>query len=203
MAFTWNEDDFDLDLHQIWEDSDLPASPPSLAMGVDEAQRESSFAEKTMAQHVEDPIVECVFYSSTGRNHAVRWTGPSPLLLSTNSEDIFLYISAFISERVGWLEARLEQVDPFTRGVLGEHLFFIPRMETVAWRFQDVRKDILDIVSHSASVVPGSHFRLSLWPRLEPFPYSASSTLSPLVALPVIPALCPSDFVHNIRAKFM
>ncbi|KAJ5737276.1 uncharacterized protein N7483_002401 [Penicillium malachiteum] len=197
MEYIWNENDFDLDFHQIWKESDLPAPPPCLATKFDETKPENSHAEKTMAHRAQDPIVECLFYSNTKSNHAFRWMGPSPLLLSTKPEDIFVYISAFLSEKIGWLEVRLAQLDLFTRGVVDEHLFFIPRIETASWKFQHTRQEILNIVSYAVCVMPGCHFRLSVWPRLEPFPYSASSTLSPLAALPTMPSLYPSDFVHN------
>ncbi|KAJ5714334.1 uncharacterized protein N7483_011515 [Penicillium malachiteum] len=48
MEYVWNENDFDLDLHQIWEESDLPAPPPCLATEFDETKPESPHAEKTM-----------------------------------------------------------------------------------------------------------------------------------------------------------
>ncbi|KAJ5737373.1 uncharacterized protein N7483_002498 [Penicillium malachiteum] len=69
------ENDFDLDLHQIWEESDLPAPPPCLATEFDETKPESSHAEKTMAHRAQDPIVECLFYSNTKSNHAFRGWG--------------------------------------------------------------------------------------------------------------------------------
>ncbi|KAJ5737341.1 uncharacterized protein N7483_002466 [Penicillium malachiteum] len=145
------ENDFDLDLHQIWKESDLPAQPLCLAMDFDESKPDSLHLGSTAAQRVQHPIVECLFYSNTE----------------------------------------------------GEHLFFIPRIETASWKFEHIRKEIVGIVYHSACVMPGSHFRLSLWPRVEPFPCSASSTLSPLAALPTLPSLHPSEFVHNLRENFM
>ncbi|KAJ6003792.1 hypothetical protein N7540_011197 [Penicillium herquei] len=154
MENIWNEDDFDLDLHQIWKESDLPAPPPCLAMDADESKPESPHPGNTTAHHTRDPTVECLFYSSTESNHAFRWMGPSPLLSSTDSEAMFHYLSDFLSEKVHWLEVRLAQLDPFTRGVVGEHLFFIPRIETAAWKFEHIRKEIVGIVYESGCAMP-------------------------------------------------
>ncbi|KAJ5726778.1 hypothetical protein N7493_005805 [Penicillium malachiteum] len=172
MEYIWNEDDFDLDL-QIWRESDPPAPPPCLAMDSDELKPERLHPGNTMAYHAQHATVECLFYSSTESDHALRWMGPSPLLSSTDSEPILHYLSDFLSEKVHWLEVHLVQLDPFTRGVVGEQMFFIARIETASWKFEHIRKEIVGIVYDSGCAMPGYHFRLSLWPRVEPFPYSA------------------------------
>jgi hypothetical protein len=112
-------------------------------------------------------------------------------------------MSAFsLAEEIHWVEFRLARVDQITGDLIGEHLFFLPRVETVMGNLRRIRGEMLDIISQTVPKSMASIFRISLWPRMEPLPYSNRSILSPLMALPMMPPLDPSFFVHNLLANY-
>jgi hypothetical protein len=126
-----------------------------------------------------------------------------PLAVSTQPEDIFLHLSAFcLSEQIRWVEFRLTSLDQVTGDMIGEHLFFLPRMETVMGNLRRVRGQMLDIIAQSAVGPRASTFRLSLWSRMEPLPYFSHSSLSPSATLPTMPTLDPPFFVNNMLANY-
>ena len=84
--------------------------------------------------------MECFFHPKREDQSGFDWTGPNPLSVSTQPEDIFLYMSAFfLSEEVHWAEFRHARFDRITGGMIGEHLFFLPRMETVMGNLHRIR----------------------------------------------------------------
>jgi hypothetical protein len=138
-------------------------------------------------------LVECFFHPNQENQSAFKWTGPDPLSISTLADDIFLYMSAFfLCDEVYWVEFRLARFDQLTSETVGEHLFFLPRVETIMGNLHRVREQILEIISRAAVGATASCFQLSLWPRTEPLPYSGHSTLAPLATLPMMPYLDPS-----------
>jgi hypothetical protein len=114
------------------------------------------------------------------------WTGPDPLSPSTKLEDVFVYLSAFLlSEEVYRVEFRLSRFDSLSDEFIGEHLFLLPRFETAMGNLSRVRKQIIDIISQVCSAAQTTRFRLSMWPRLEPLPYTQHLMISPhYIALP-------------------
>ena len=109
----------------------------------------------------------------------------------------------FLAEEIRWVEVRLARFDQVTGDMIGEHLFFLPRMETAMGNLCRIKGEMLDIISQTVPESMASIFRLSLWPRMEPLPYSNHSIISPLTtALPTMPPLDPSFFVHNLLANY-
>lgn len=152
-------------------------------------------------------LVECFFHPDHESQSGFKWTGPDPLAISTVADDLFLYMSAFyLSIDVYWVEFRLARFDLATSETVGEHMFFLPRVETTMGNLCRVRGQMLDIISRATSQAPvggtAPCFRLSLWPRTEPLPYSNHSTLSPLAVLPPALSLDPWVFVRNISGNY-
>jgi hypothetical protein len=147
--------------------------------------------------------MECLFHFGLDDAPGFDWPGPDPLALSTQPEEIFLYLSAFyLSERIHWVEFRLTRLDLITGDMIGEHMFFLPRMETVMGNLRRVRGQMLDIIAQSPAAPKTSRFRLSLWPRMVPLSYASHSVLSPLATLPMMPTLDPSFFVYNLVGNY-
>jgi hypothetical protein len=99
------------------------------------------------------------------------------------------------------VEFRFARFHRVTGEMVGEYLFFLPRLEMAIGNLRRVRGQILDIISQ-ATVGAVPCFRLSLWPRTEPLPYCGHSTLSQLVTLPTMPRLDPSFFARNLLEDF-
>ncbi|KAJ5982306.1 hypothetical protein N7451_012406 [Penicillium sp. IBT 35674x] len=89
-----------------------------------------------------------------------------------------------------------------TGDMSGEHMFFLPRMETVMGNLRRVRGQMLDIIAQSPAGSRPFRFQLSLWPRMDPLPYSSHSVLSSLATLPTMPILDPSFFVNNMVGNY-
>ncbi|CAG7975626.1 unnamed protein product [Penicillium salamii] len=123
--------------------------------------------------------------------------------MSTQASDLFLYMSAFtFPNELHWVEFRLVHFDRKSGESAGEHLFFLPQVETATWNLRRVRGKLLDaIFGHEFGAIDIS-FRLSLWPRMEPLPHSTHLTLPSLVALPTKVSLDPMFFVHNILGNY-
>jgi hypothetical protein len=91
----------------------------------------------------------------------------------------------FLAEEIHWVEFRLARLDQTTGDMVGEHLFFLPRMELVMGNLRRIRREMWDIISQTVPGSMASSFRLSLCPRMEPLPYSNHSIIFPLTtALP-------------------
>jgi hypothetical protein len=148
-------------------------------------------------------LVDCVFYPNYESQQSFPWTGPNPLSPSTQAEDIFVYLSFFLlSEEVYWAEFRLSRFDCLFDELIGEHLFFLPRIETAMGNLSRVREQVLNIISQVCSAAQTARFRLSMRPRLEPLPYTQRFMMSPRSTLPTLPCLDPGFFVHNLRGNF-
>jgi hypothetical protein len=189
------DNNFDLNIHEIRrESSPIPAPAPSLSECGDDAGPDFPNLADPGTHEAQVPLsVECFFHCNHEDHSGFRWTGPHPLSTSTLADDLFLYISAFFpSDEVYWVELRLARLDQSTGETVGEHLFFLPRVETTMGNLLRMREQMLDIVSRAAFEATAPCFRLSLWPRTEPLPYSGYSTLSPLATLPMMPSLDPS-----------
>ena len=172
----------------------IPAPAPSLSADNDDVGLDLPSGAEPGVQEVQGTLpVECFFHCNHEDQSGFKWTGPHPLSISTLADDLFLYISAFfLSEEVYWVEFRLARFDQSTGETVAEHLFFLPRIETMMGNLHRMREQMLDIISRAAFEATASCFRLSLWPRTEPLPYSSHSTLSPLATLPMMPSLDPS-----------
>jgi len=202
-AHSITESDFDLDLDAIWrESSGIPTPPPCLA--ADHGDYDLGRLPQSVRNDALPPLlVECFFHPNRDDASGFKWTGPDPLAASTQPEDIFLHLSAFcLSEQIHWVEFRLTRLDQVTGDMIGEHMFFLPRMETVMGNLRRVRGQMLDIIAQSPAGSRAFRFQLSLWPRMEPLPYSSHSVLSPLATLPTMPILDPSFFVHNVVGNY-
>jgi hypothetical protein len=179
----------DLDLHAIWQEScGIPTPPPCLATDLGEPRQIHSNED----QHAE--------YESHGSSLIERFFHPNHdnLSVSTQANDIFLYMSAFLfPAEVHWIEFRLVRFDRISGESIGEHLFFLPRVETALGNLRRVRGQLLDTISRHDFGAIDTNFQLSLWPRMEPLQYSSESALSPLGTLPTTLSLNPEFFVHN------
>lgn len=90
-------------------------------------------------------MIECLFHPSLDDLSGFKWTGPDPLSISTQAGDIFLHMSAFLfPKEIHWIELRLARFDGISDEILGEHLFFLPRVETVLGNLGRVRRELLD-----------------------------------------------------------
>jgi hypothetical protein len=186
------DNDFDLNIHEIRRESySIPASAPSLSANNDDVRLDFPIGAESGEPEVQGPLsVECFFHSNYEDQSGFKWTGPDPLSIFTLADDLFLYMSAFfLLEEVYWVEFRLARFDQSTGETVGEHIFFLPRIETTMGNLHRMREQMLDIISRTAFGATAPCFRLSLWPRMEPLPYSGHSTLSPLATLPVMPSL--------------
>ena len=199
------ECDLGLDLHAIWrESSGIPTPPPCLATDTAHGGLASPNSPAPAGDEAESSsLVKCFFHPNREDPSGFEWTGPDPLSVSTQSEDIFLFMSAFfLREEIHWVEVRLARLDQITGDMIGEHLFFLPRVESVMGNICQTREQILIIISQTAVRSMASSFRLSLWPRMEPIPFSGHSTLFRPAILPTMPSLDPSFFVRNLLADY-
>ncbi|CAG8140906.1 unnamed protein product [Penicillium nalgiovense] len=180
------EHDFDLDVYAIWRESScIPTPAPSLAADYDVWLGFFNVAEPAAYEAQGHHLVECFFHPNQENQSGFKWTGPDPLSFSTLADDLFLYLSTFfLAEEVYRVEFRLARFDQLTGERVGEHMFFLPRVETIMGNLRRVRGQILDIISRAAVGAMAPCFRLSQLPRLEQLPYSSHSTLSPLAVLP-------------------
>jgi hypothetical protein len=184
-----------LNIHEIRREScSIPAPAPSLSADTDDVGPDlPSVAEPGTHEAQGRLSVECFFHRNYEDQSGFKWTGPHPLSASTLADDIFLYMSAFfLSRDVYWVEFRLARFDQSTDETVREHLFFLPRIETMMGNLHRMREQMLDIIFRAALGATAPCFRLSLWPRTEPLPYSDHSILAPLATLPMIPSLDPS-----------
>ncbi|CAI7620915.1 unnamed protein product [Penicillium pancosmium] len=149
----------DDDIHAAWqESSNVPAVPPCLATDRRGLKQTSFNLSGVSSSEVYGlSLVDCVFYPNHETQQSFPWTGPDPLSPSTKAEDIFVYFSAFLlSEEVYWVEFRLSRFDSLSDELIGEHLFFLPRIETAMGNLSRVRKQILDIISQRRQPVSDS-----------------------------------------------
>ena len=127
------DNDFDLDLHAIWRESScIPAPPPCLCADHEDIGLDFPNGLKSVAHEGQgSPLVECFFHPNNDNQSGFKWTGPDPLSFATQADDLFLYMSAFfLFEEVYWVELRLARFHQLTGETVGEHLFFLPRVET-------------------------------------------------------------------------
>ncbi|CAG7960604.1 unnamed protein product [Penicillium salamii] len=187
--------DFDLSIRELRRESS-PISVPVLSLYADneDGGLDLPNVAEPGAHEAQGPLsVECFFHSNYEDQSGFKWTGPHPLSISTLTDDLFLYISAFFpSEEVYWIEFRLARVDQSTGETVAEHLLFLPRIETKMGNLHRMREQMQDMVSQTGFGATALCSRLSLRPRMEPLPYSGHSTLSPLATLPMMPSLDPS-----------
>lgn len=97
---------------------------------------------------------------------------------------------AFPNE-LNWVDFRLVRFDRKSGESIGQHLFFLPRVETGTWNLRRVRGQLLDTISRHGIGAIGTRFRLSLWPRMEPVPHSSHLSLPLLAVIPTTASLDP------------
>ncbi|CAG8875842.1 unnamed protein product [Penicillium salamii] len=197
--------DLDLDLHAIWQECPgIPTPPPCLATESDNSRQIlSDTGEPTGYETSGSSLIEFLFHPTYDKLSAFKWTGPDPLSLSTQASDLFLYMSSFaFPKEVHWVEFRLVRFDRKSGESTGEHLFFLPRVETATWNLRRLREQLLDTISWHGIGAIGTRFRLSLWPRMEPLPHPTHLTLPSLVALPTKVSIDPRFFLHNILGNY-
>jgi len=197
--------DLDLDLHAIWQESSgIPTPPPCLANDPGYPRQVlSDEGEPAGYETSGSSLFECIFHPTCDKLSAFKWTGPDPLSMSTQASDMFVHMSALaLPKEVQWIEFRLVRLDRRSGESTGEHLFFLPRVETATWNLRRVRGQLLDTISWHVFGAKCTSFRLSLWPRMEPLPHSSHLTLPSLAALPTTVSLDPRFFVHNILGGY-
>lgn len=112
---------------------------------------------------------------------------------------MFLYVSAFaFPKEVHWIEFRLLRFDRKSGESIGEHIFFLPRVETALGNLCRIRGQLLDTISRYNFGAIGTSFRLSLRPCIEPPIHSSHLTLSSLASLLTTLSLNPEFIMHNI-----
>ncbi|KAJ5382088.1 uncharacterized protein N7496_004516 [Penicillium cataractarum] len=181
-AFHVNGPDLDFDLHGIWQDSSgIPTLPPCLATDPGKARQIFSDEGEPAGHDTQRAsVIECLLHPTYDELSAFKWMGPDPLSVSTQASDMFLYMSAFAFP----IECDFERI--------GEHLFFLPRIETALRNLCRVRGQLLDTISRPDFGAIGTSFRLSLWP-LDTFSasYATDDTVSEF-----------GLFVHNILGDY-
>jgi hypothetical protein len=134
--------DWDLDLHTIWQDSSgIPTPPPCRATDSNNSRQILSDAVEPAGYETSgSSLIEFIFHPTYDKLSAFKWTGPDPLSMSTQASELFLYMSAFaFPNEVHWVEFRLARFDRKSSESTGEHLFFLPRVETATWNLRQVR----------------------------------------------------------------
>ncbi|KAJ5128053.1 hypothetical protein N7448_008832 [Penicillium atrosanguineum] len=187
--------DFDLELHAIRrESSGIPTSPPCLTTDRASSGLASlNLAESAGYEEQGPSLVKYFFHPNREDPSGFEWTGPDPLSVSTQSEDLFLFISKiFLTEEIHWVEFRLARLDRITGDMIGEHRFFLPRVETVMGNLCRTRQQILIIISQTAVRSMASSFRLSF-----------HFMLSPLATSPSMPSLNPPFLVRNLLPDYI
>ncbi|CAI7613186.1 unnamed protein product [Penicillium viridicatum] len=116
LMLTPPDNDFDLDLDEIWRHSSRLSTPaPTLAVNHDDRLDFPNAAERATYEAQRPLLVECLFHPDHESQSGFEWTGPDPLAISTLADDLFLYLSAFyISIDVYWVEFRLVRFDLLT-----------------------------------------------------------------------------------------
>ncbi|CAG8074804.1 unnamed protein product [Penicillium salamii] len=125
--------DLDLDLHAIWQESSgIPTPPPCLATDFEHPRRILSDESGPAGYDTSgSSLIECLFYPTCDKLPAFKWMGPDPLSMSTQASDMFFYMSAVaFPKEVHWVEFRLLRLNRKSGDSIGEHLFFLPRVET-------------------------------------------------------------------------
>ncbi|KAJ5300048.1 hypothetical protein N7508_007291 [Penicillium antarcticum] len=198
--FGQNDSDFDLNIHGIRRESS-PISAPVLSLSADneDVGLDLPNVAEAGAHKAQGPLsVECFLHCNHEDQSGFKWTGPHPLSTSTLADDLFLYISAFFPfDEVYWVEPLLTRLDQSTGKAVGEHLFFLPRVETTMGNLHWMREQMLDIISPAAFEATAPCLQLFLWPSTEPLPYSSHSTFSSLATLPMMPSLDPTFCVKS------
>ncbi|KGO69280.1 hypothetical protein PITC_094790 [Penicillium italicum] len=142
------DSDFDLNIHGIRRESS-PISPPVLSLSADneDVGLDLPNVAEPGAHKAQGPLsVECFLHCNHEDQSGFKWTGPHPLFTSTLADVLFLYISAFFPfEEVYWVEPLLTRLDQSTGKAVGEHLFFLPRVETTMGNLHWMREQMLDI----------------------------------------------------------
>ena len=197
--------DLDLDFHAIWQEcSGVPTPPPCLATESEYPRQILSGAGEPAGYEISgSSLIECLFHPTYDKLSAFKRMGPDPLSKYTQASDWFLHMSAFaFPNEVHWVEFRPVRFDRKSGEVTGEHLFFLPRVETATWNLRWVRGQLPDTVSWHGIGAIGTSFRLFLSPRMEPVPHSSHLTLPLLAALPTTASIDPRVFVHNIPGNY-
>jgi hypothetical protein len=180
---------------------DFPTPPPCLA-GTQAATQPNLWLGTPLSKRPAGLIqVEFFLFSQQGNVH-LAWEGPDPLSSNTCTEDIFVYMSAFLFvENVHWIDLRLSEYQE-SGAVVAQHSFVLPRIESVFGNLPHVRAQIQNITSRiDTQTGLISHFRLSIEARqeIDSQAYNVNGT-QPLIpyASSTPMALDPSFFVHNI-----
>jgi hypothetical protein len=88
---------FDRDLHVIWQESSGILRPPP-CLTTDRASSglvSLDLADPAGYEAQGSSLVKCFFYPNQEDPSGFEWTGPDPLSVSTQSEDIFRFMSVF------------------------------------------------------------------------------------------------------------
>ncbi|KAJ6115471.1 hypothetical protein N7486_001249 [Penicillium sp. IBT 16267x] len=128
-----NDYDLEFELDGICQDFyDIVASPPKLSTEHYLPGQASWEVPKLTGYKTQRPCrVEYYFQTNKEELLALRWTAPDPLCVSTQASDIFLYLSKVFLLEASWVEFRLTKVNFITGETIGEHLFFLPQVETI------------------------------------------------------------------------
>jgi hypothetical protein len=196
---------FDLDLHVIWQESSgILRPPPCLTTDHASSGLDSlDLADPAGYEAQGSSLVKCFFHPNGEDSSGFEWTGPDPLSVSTQSDDIFRFVSLFFTKEIDWVGFRLARLDQITGDMIGEYWFFLPRVDSVMGNLCRTRQQILIIISQIAVRSMASSFRLSLWPRVDPFPFPGHSTLFRPATLPAVPSLNLSFLVRNLLPDYI
>ncbi|KAI3182847.1 hypothetical protein DTO027I6_10109 [Penicillium roqueforti] len=102
-----------IDLHAIWhESSSIPTPPPCPGSDPDDPRQVLNKVDLAEDEGQGPSVIECLFYPDLDSLSGFKWTGPDPLSISTQSSDIFLYMSALpFPTEVHWIEFRFARFD--------------------------------------------------------------------------------------------
>lgn len=134
--------DLDLELHAIWQKcSGIPTPPPCRATDSNNSRQILSDAGEPVGYETSgSSLIECFFHPTCDNLSAFKWTGPDPLSMSTQASDLFLHMSAFaFPKEVHWVDFRIVRFDRKSGESTGEHLFFLPRIETALGNLSGTR----------------------------------------------------------------
>jgi hypothetical protein len=148
---------------------DMLAPPPVISTGHDCPclNHPSRFLLSTRETIDCHPRIVCYLYSSGDNICFQEWRGPDLMSPSTCTEDVFLYLSAFL-EKPDWVDIKLCILDNEVDEMVAVYPFFLPRIESMLGSLSRVREIVQDVIA--TLDVKKFYVRLSIRPRNQEAP---------------------------------
>jgi hypothetical protein len=178
---------------------------PSLASDRDGFLLDPTTEDQPVGSIAPTPLpIECILFPDPQNLQAgFMWPGPDPLSHTTETDDILLYMSAFVPARLlHWVVIHLTGLDRITGDTIEEHLFHLSPTKSARGDLCWVRRQMLSIISGPMDDEPRLFFRLFLRPGTEPLTYIPDTALPSQANLPSATCLNPDLFVHSLIENY-